>query len=303
MRMQLRTSHIGEGIVAGAGVRLNGVVVGRITDVDSTPGGTQLITLAVDRSQLFGLSDSVQVEYAPANLFGISEIVLRRRPGGAELHEGAVVDLTAAGRVNDVTMGSLLRLLSQNSLTVLTPQLTDMLTRLGTDLQAFAPLIEAMVGVSRAVADTQRYPASFLTEQYAAFLDGVANFGDGFVKLINEVYHIDVLRNDRARFDVGVGLVVDQLFPELSRLFGTADRYLGGYSDAVAVLLGQLARTVPDPDRSHAELSELIDRLDRTFGSTPDGPQVGVDILMRAVPGIAVPLLGGAIPTSVGGGR
>ncbi|WP_162958563.1 MlaD family protein [Nocardia yunnanensis] len=301
MRIQLRTSHTGEGINSGANVRLNGVQVGRITGVDSTPGGTQLITLAVDRSQLFGLSDSMRVDFAPANLFGISEIVLVRGQGGTALHDGSIVDLTAAGRVNDVTMGSLLRSLSQTSLTVLTPQLTEVLNEFGSDIKAFTPLIEAMVGVSRAVADTQRYPSSFLIEQYASFFRGVASFSDGFVKLISEIYHIDVLRNDRARFDIGVSLVADQLFPELSQLFRTANGALGGYSSSLAVLLGQLARTVPDPDRSHADLSELIDRLDRTFRPTPDGPQVGLDIVVRGMPGIAVPLLGGALPASMGG--
>ncbi|MFI6213418.1 MlaD family protein [Nocardia brasiliensis] len=299
-RIHLRTNRTGDGIGPGAGVRFNGVQVGRIATVDRTPGGAQSITLELDRTQLVGLGDGLRVEYAPANLFGISEVVLRGGDGGAPLHDGSVVDLTAAGRVTDATMGTLLRALSQTTLTVLTPQLTEVLHQIGSDIKAFAPLIEAMVGVSRAVADTQRYRSSFLIAQYAALFDGVAAFGNGFVKLIANIYHIDVLRNDRAHFDTGVALVVDQLFPLISRVLGTADGYFGGYADSATTVLTQVARTVPDPDRSHAELTELLTRLDRTFRGTPDGPQVGLDILVRGMPGIAVPLLGSAGPTTGG---
>ncbi len=300
LQIQLRTSRTGDGVVSGAGVRLNGVQVGRIKEVESATGGTQLITLSLDGTQLYGLSDSLRVEYAPSNLFGISEVVLRRGDGGNPLRDGAIVDLTAADRVDDATMGTLLRSLSATTLTVLTPQLTEVMNQIGTEMRAFAPLVQAMVGVSRAIADAQRYPTSFLIEQYASFFNGVAKFGDGFVKLIANIYHIDVLRNDRAHFDVGVSLVVDQLFPLISRVLGTANGQLGGYADSLTVLLTQLVRTVPDPDRSHADLSELLDRLDRTFQDTPDGPQVGLDVVLRGMPGLAVPLLGSALPQAGG---
>ncbi|MEC3919390.1 MlaD family protein [Nocardia sp. CDC160] len=300
MRIQLHTSAIGDGVVPGAGVRLNGVQVGKITKVDSVPGGTQLLTLALNRSQLFGLGDDFRVDYAPANLFGISELILRRGPGGTPLHDGSTVDLTAAGRVTDSTMGNLLRSLAATSQNVLTPQLTDALNRTSTDIEAFAPLIEAMVGVSRAVADTQQYPSSFLIQQYGSFFNGVAVFGHGFVKLVNEIYHIDVLRNDRAHFDTGVSLVVDDLFPKISALGRTAEEYLNGYTDGLSVLLGQLARMVPDSARTQADLRDLLDRLDRTFQSTPDGPRVGLDVVVKGMPGLAVPLLGGATPTGEG---
>lgn len=293
IQIQLRTSFAGDGIVAGTGVRLNGVQIGRVSAVDSSPGGSQTITLALQQNASTGLSDAVDIEYAPANLFGISEVVLRRGDGGAPLADGAVVDLTAPDRVSDATMGSLLRTMSDTTLTVLTPQLSEVLTQIGTDVRAFAPFIEAMVGVSRAVADTQRFPSSFLIEQYAAFFDGIAKFGSGFVQLIDQVYGIDMLRNDRALFDTGVGLVVDQLLPLVSDVLGTAQGYVSGYADTTAVVLGQLARTVPDPGRSHADLTELLDRLDRTFAPTPQGPQVGVELVVRGMPGVMVPLLGG----------
>ncbi|MBJ8342013.1 mammalian cell entry protein [Antrihabitans sp. YC3-6] len=294
IQVQLRTDVTGDGVADGTGVRLNGTQIGHVTAVDSDSGGTQVLTLGLDRAALVGLTDNLRIEYAPANLFGISEVVLLRGDGGTPLADGDEVDLTGGERVRDSTMGTMLRSLSQTTTTVLTPQLTEILTQVGNDVDAFAPFIEALVSVSRAVADSQRYPTSFLIEQYASFFNGVAVFGSGFVELIDRIYNIDVLRNDRERFDIGVSLVVDQLFPLIRDVLGTARGSLGGYSDTLAVVLGQLARTVPDPNRSHTELTELIDRLDRTFRTTPNGPQVDVDVLVRGMPGLMVPLTGGA---------
>lgn len=295
INIQLRTDVTGDGVSDGTGVRLNGTQVGHVSAVDSDAEGTQVITVGLDRAALVGLTDSLRIEYAPANLFGISEVVLLRGEGGTPLADGDEVDLTGGERVRDSTMGTMLRSLSQTTTTVFTPQLTDILTQISTDLDAFAPFIEALVSVSRSVADSQRYPSSFLIEQYASFFNGVAEFGSGFVRLIDRIYNSDVLRNDRERFDIGVSLVADQLFPLIRDVLGTARGSLSGYGDTLAVVLGQLARTVPDPNGSHAELTELIDRLDRTFRTTPNGPQLDVDVLLRGMPGLMVPLTGGTV--------
>ena len=302
LRIQLRTMHTGDGIGPGAGVRYNGVPVGALLEIESEPTGSQLITLALDRAQLFDLTDGLNVDYAPANLFGISEVILERGTHGATLREGTIIDMTGEGRINDVTMGTLLRSLSQTTTDVLTPQLTEVLTKLGTDIEAFTPLIQAVIGVSRAVADTQQYPPSQLIEQYASFLSGVSGFTGGFLEMIGEAYNIAILRTDRDRFNVGVSLVVDQLFPSISDLLDTANSSFSPYSGALAILVGQLARTVPDPARSHADLAELLGRIDRTFQAPPDGPQVSLDVLVRGMPGLTVPLLGGALPAAPSGG-
>ncbi|MDO3650668.1 mammalian cell entry protein [Nocardia mangyaensis] len=304
MSFHLRTDQIGDGVSSGTGVRRHGVRIGEVSAVDSAAGVAPTITVVVDRAQLAGLTDSLSVEFAPTNLFGISDVVLRDSAGGTPLRDETTVDLRGTDRVTDVTMGTLLRSLSDTTLTVLTPELTALLSTLGSDIRAFTPLIEAMVGIGRAIADTQRYPASFLVGQYAQFFTGTALFADGFIKLIDQIYGIDVLRNDRERFDIGVSLVVDQLFPSITTLGYAAQDGLADYADVLASVLGQLARTVPDPARSHADLTALLDRLQQIFRATPDGPVVGLDVVLRGMPGLSVPLFGGVVPpTPIGGIR
>ncbi|WP_405484980.1 MlaD family protein [Nocardia sp. NBC_00511] len=304
IRIQLRTNGVGDGVIPGAEVRLNGIKVGAIAAIAGQPNGQQLVTLTLDPAQTFGLTDTFDVDYAPSNLFGISELTLKRRDGGTPLRGGELVDLTGAGRVQDVTMGKLLRQLSTTATDVFTPQLAELLTDSSADLAAFTPLIRAMVTVGRAVADSQRYPSSFLIEQYASFLNGVGKFADGTVELVNDVYHMDVLRNDRAKFDVGVGLVVDQLFPMIANLGWTAQKNLNGWSDGLAPILSGLAAMVPNPQQSSADLTELLTRLDASFRNTPDGPQLGLDVVLRGVPALSVPLLGGRpLPIAQAGGH
>src|SRR5437868_1795643 len=85
LRVVLHTEQIGDGIVAGTSVALDGVTVGSIAQIESTSGGTQLITLQLDRAALPGLTDRFDVDYAPSNMFGISEIELERGTGGSPL--------------------------------------------------------------------------------------------------------------------------------------------------------------------------------------------------------------------------
>lgn len=297
VRIQLHTSSVGDGVIPGAEVLLHGVKVGNVATIASAPEGSQLLTLSLQPSKLRGLTDSLDIDYAPSNLFGISAVVLKRRDGGTPLRTGQVLDLLAAGRITDATLGNLLRELSQTSTDVLTPQLTDLVNQAAGDLKAFTPTLQAVVSVSRAIADTQRYPSSFLTEQYGSFVGGTAKFVDGTIKLIDQVYHIDVLRNDRERFDTGVSLVVDQLFPMISDLGWTLHKY-GGNLDSTTTALHQLSLMNPDPDRTREGLSELLKRLDGMFTATPDGPEMNipVTVALQGVPGLAQPLLGGQIP-------
>lgn len=88
LAISLRTEQIGDGVLVGTDVRVNGVIVGRVTDITPDAHGTQRIDMRLDDSRLFGIDDSMLVDYAPANLFGISEIDLR---GGLAGHRCARV--------------------------------------------------------------------------------------------------------------------------------------------------------------------------------------------------------------------
>ncbi|MEV6558192.1 MlaD family protein [Nocardia sp. NPDC051756] len=303
----LRTEEVGDGIVTGTQVRLDGVAVGQVERIDISRWGAQQITLRLNSSRLPGVTDNVAVNYAPTNLFGISEIALKRRAGGAPLHSGQLIDLSGdrAAGVQDVTMGNLIRSLSRTTTHVLTPQLTETLTTLAADLEAFTPLLEAMITTGQIIADTQVYPASFLLGQYGSTLAGAAPMITGTVQILDTLTNIDILKTQRPLFDVTIKTAVEQLFPVLADLLFTAQRYADGYAGMLTPVFARSAQLVPTPQLTSAQLRELLARLDNSFTDAPGGPMLNLALTLRGVPAVSVPLLGNSpqlTPTD-GGGR
>ncbi|WP_162958312.1 MlaD family protein [Nocardia yunnanensis] len=304
LRIQLRTSQIGDGIGPGTTVRLDGVAVGRITAVEPVDQGRQLLSVELDRSQTAGLTDALSVDYAPENLFGISAVTVHPGTGGTPLRPGMVIEL--GGRVDDVTMGALLRSLTDTATQVLTPKLTALLTQFSSDLRAFAPILRAVVTLARTVSDTQRYASSFLIDQYGSFLHGLGDFSSATFKLFDSIMNIEVFVNDRPKYDASVNMIANQTFPAVGALADALGKYFGPAADMLTPLLSAVAATVPDPAAAQANLTDLIDRLDRMFAPGPEGPAIDVAVTLRGVPGLAIPLLGQqafAALTTPGAGR
>ncbi|WP_433522839.1 MlaD family protein [Nocardia pseudovaccinii] len=296
LRIALHTREIGDGVSAGTQVRLDGVLVGTVARIAPDARGTQRITLQLDQSRLFGIDDSLRVDYAPANLFGISELELRRGPGGSPLRPDAVIDLTGgrAADVYDATMGSILRSLSQVGATIFTPQLASVIAQVSADFQAFTPLVQALITVARTIADNQTMPTSELVGRLGPAFDGGGKFAGATIQVLDQIRDIKILQTDRERYDRGVAALAGSILPALGTTLTTAGGHFAEGADMLAPILNVLAQMVPRPQQSAAELRALLERLRAAMPDTPDGPVLNLDVDLRGVPGIAVPLLGQA---------
>ncbi|MEV6768746.1 MlaD family protein [Nocardia sp. NPDC051030] len=290
----LHTEKIGAGIIEGSDVRVDGVKIGAVDGIEPADNGTALIHLALDRTQSFGLTDQLRIGYAPGNLFGISEIELHRGIGGTTLPGGAVLDLTGprANAVADTTMGRLLSTLTTTVTDVLTPEFTDVLTSTNTSLEAFTPIIEAMVTLSRTVADTQRYLPSYLIAQYADALSGAPGFTGGLISILYEAANYAVIRDDKPAFDHTIDVVSDGVLTGVAALLVQAERFFPAYADMSVPILQALARAVPTPQQSGAELGTLLARLGSAFTDSPGGPVLQLAVTLHGVPVLAELLLG-----------
>ncbi len=296
LRIVVRTSHIGDGIVAGTQVRLDGVRVGRVTGIAPAGRGTQDIAVRLDSERPPGLDSSLRVDYATGNLFGISEIQLRRGPGGPPLRPGTVLNLTATDATYDATMGNLLRSVAQVEDSVLTPQLATLLATLAADTRAFTPFLESVITLARTVTEVQQVPLSLILGRFGTTLDGGGDFVDSIIDLLDRVYRIETLRHDRDRIDGGIAMVVDQLLPGVARDLRYAETGFAGYTALAIPILDLVAQAVPDSRRSGAELRELIDRVAAAMPDTPEGPVLQAEVDLRNIPVLAN-------PTANGGGR
>ena len=286
LRVALRTEQIGDGVVAGTLVRVDGVQVGEVTDIAPAGRGTQRIGLSLDENRLHGIDDSLVVDYAPANLFGISEIELRPGGGGTPLRSGAVVDLTGrrAADVYDATMGALLRSMSQTSGTVFTADMARVISQAAADVKAFTPLAEALITAGRVIAEHQSMPANELVGQLGPAFEGGGRFAGATIEVLDQIVDIDVLRTNRADFDAGVKALTGDILPALTATMNSASQ-LSGYTDMLAPTLNLLALAVPDPQQSAADLRTLLTRLGVAFKEGTDGPVLDLEVEVDGVEG------------------
>ncbi|MFF3227954.1 MlaD family protein [Nocardia suismassiliense] len=295
MHISLHTEQVGDGILAGTPVRVDGVQVGTVTGVDPAERGTQRIGLRLDRSQLHGIDDSMRVDYAPANLFGISEIELRRGAGGSALRDDSVLDLTGANSaaIFDATMGSMLRSLSASGDSVLTPQMATVISQVSHDMKAFTPLAQAIIQAAQIVTDNQRMPFSELAAALGPAFYGAGNFAGANEVMVDMIRNIPRLQSNRESFDAGVRMHTDTLLPGIANLGTALGNDLSGVTDMLAPVLTLLAQMVPQPRQSGADLTELLRRLRAAMPDTPNGPVLNAEIDLSGMPVLA-PLLGGA---------
>ncbi|MFB7718260.1 MlaD family protein [Nocardia sp. NPDC056100] len=304
--VQLLTESVGNGIESGSDVRLDGVRVGSVAAIATAGTGRQSIHIELDRTQITGLTDALGVDYAPGNLFGVSEIELRPGSGGAPLRDRTVVDLTGdrAVRARDATISTLLRSLGQLTNDVVTPQMISVLHRIASDTRAFTPLFQAIVTTAQSVADTQRLPSSYLLRQYGSTLAGVPPTVQGVLDVLNAPYSDPYLRqpDKLAKFDASVSMVANNLIGALTGALDTGNAYYAGCAGVFVPLLSALAGTVPDPDATSDRLTELLRRVGAAMPETPDGPMVNITVDLRGVPALAVPL-SALLDARAGGGQ
>ncbi|AHH19562.1 Mce family protein MceA [Nocardia nova SH22a] len=294
IRIALLTGHVGEGVAPGTDVRLDGVKVGSVAAVDMTAPGRQRIALDLRRSQLFGLTDALTIDYVPGNLFGITALQLNSTTGGTALRNGTTVDLTDrdADRVRDATLASLLESTGQLTDDVLTPKLTQLLRTTSRDISAFTPLLQAIGTTARSFTETQQLPPSFLFDQWGSALHGVPALLAGAAELL----HADLTNPQLAtkanvdRFADMFNRVQNEMLPVATDTLYTAQRWFGGLMPVVIPILDQVAGSVSDPQRSEAELSELLARLGAAFHDSPSGPVLNARVDLATVPGLATPL-------------
>ncbi|WP_278263073.1 MlaD family protein [Nocardia sp. AG03] len=293
IRIALLVGQVGTGVEPGTEVRLDGVRVGTVDTIEIAGVGRQRITVALNGSQLFGLSDAVTLDYAPGNLFGISAVELHSRAGGTVLTDGAVVDLTgAAERVHDATLSALLTATGALTEEVLTPKLAALLSTLARDLPAFTPVFEAIGATTRSYTETRELAPSFLFAQVGSALSGLPPMLTGSLTLLNAEYTNAYLSvpDQLTRFGAMFNGIQYQLLPTVTRLFNTSRLYFGGILPMIGLVLDRVAGSVRDPQRSAGELTELLTRLDAAFVDTPQGPVLRAGVSLDGVPALSGPL-------------
>lgn len=290
----LIVKYVGEGIGPGTEIRLDGVRVGTVDTIDFAGEGRRKIDLSLNQSQLFGLTTGMKVDYVPGNLFGVSALELYASGSGEILADGSIIDLTGANsdRLRDATLASLLNATGDLTAKLLTPQLAQLLSKFSHDLDAFAPLLQAIGTTARSYAETRQIPPSVLFDQFGSALTGLPPMLTGSLTLLDASFKNGYLWEEEhiQKFAELWPGIQTQLLPVVTQLLTTSQPYFSGLLPIGTVVLDRISGSVSDPARSTEQLRELLDRLERAFHDTPDGPVLNARIELDLVPGLAMPL-------------
>lgn len=174
--VRLEVDRAGSQLASGADVKLNGIVVGRVSDISAAPEGKgATMTLAIDRDRLDLIPANVTAEVLPKTIFGEKYVDLRlpTAPTATRLADGAVIqrDRTRIAIETSTVLNNLAPLLDavnpadlSTALTAISSAVQDRGEEMGqtvTDSQRFTsglrpvvPEIVADAGLARAVADS-----------------------------------------------------------------------------------------------------------------------------------------------------
>jgi len=281
----ISTPYVGQGVDKGTAVILHGVKVGEVTDVSSLPGGGVRLDTEMQAKPVAGLTDTMKIDFRPANYFGVTGVNLIAGAGGRALHDGASIRTEPKG---NFALQTLLSRLGDLSSTVLTPQLVHVVDKVTRYTDGLDPLLETMLITANAVADTQTVPTSRLLANatgisvvFPSFVSQATDAGDHFS-------HGDLADSDL--FKAKVKPIMDEakvgLFGTVGRLEYSHVEDLLPAVDSVKALTDVVPALIKSEDVAHM-LVDLRARLEKLYGGTPEQRAIQVKLVLDSLPGVA----------------
>ncbi|MBJ7291069.1 MlaD family protein [Williamsia sp.] len=295
--VRIHTDDVAGGIATGTAVLLNGAHVGSVTDVDAQDsGGGNVVTVEFDSSSADPrlLTTAMKVRFAPRNLFGISAVDLQAAEGGRTLSNDSDF---FPDNVDDVTLSTLLRTLSDVNDQAFRPHVSAILDQAAQATMGIAPILGVLGRLGTSLSNTQKFPPA---QTFPRFATLVSEFGDAIAQVLPALSYLVawpapqetgyISRQRRALGFAGDtvvgGSLTDLLGPdELGRLSPVAP--------TLVEIFDRVQATFPDARSNGVQLESLIDRIRAAMPDGPNGPVLNVDVVLRGMPAVAEALRGG----------
>lgn len=276
---------------------MHGVEVGAVTSVSTLPSGGVRLAADLQPAPTAKLTDSLAIDFRPANYFGVTGVNLSRGEGGRPLHDGMHIDAVPRG---NFTLQTLLSRLSEITDGVVTPQLIEVIDRATRYVDGLNPLLETVLTVARAVDNVQTVStaqllanATGLSVAFSAFVDATTDFGDRFDNAGLVVF-------DHTGGEVTEEFWQNHYLPTVelasTGLFAAVGRLESSHVDELlpaTEIIRVLSDTVPGlvkPANIAETLVELRTRFENLYGGSPQQRALQVHIVLDSLPAMAAPL-------------
>ncbi|MET9285964.1 MlaD family protein [Nocardia beijingensis] len=268
---------IGDGVDTTTQLRLHGVAVGTVTDIEPRGTDHQILTVTIDPARLQELSSSMRIRFVSANVFGTTAIELIPQPGGEALQDGSVVEYR--DRIENFTVTNVMRSSQTMLLETITPQLSQALDDAADLTISFAPVLAGLVVVIQSTQHVGSPPLDQLMARLAEVIEATGPVIDKSVDMLYGFLSPDQL-DDPHQVELArafIPAIIDLLFGYIATLadvsapMAPAVDVLIDYLDPLTTNLGAV---------SPAQLSEVLERLSAAFIRGPDG-RVGLNTELR----------------------
>jgi hypothetical protein len=302
--IQIDSPYVGQGVDTGTALIMHGVEVGEVKSASSLPGGAVRLDADLRSGPAAGLTDTLSIDFRPANYFGVTGINVTRGEGGQPLRDGMRIEAAPRG---NFTLQTLLSRLGDITDGVVTPQLVSVIDRSTRYVDGLNPLIETMLIVTEAVDKVQTVStaqlltnATGLSVAFPGFVDAVTDTGDRFDRAgLVEFDHTGGEVTEKfwkEHYLPTVNLAAYGLFAAVGKLESSHVDDLLPAVEIVKILSDTVPGLVRPPDISET-LVELRRRFENMYGGTPEQRAMQVHIVLDSLPGVSGPMAAmGAAP-------
>ena len=318
------TPFVGQGVASGTPLIMHGVQVGEVTGLKSFPDGHVRLNTNLQRRPIAGLTDSMGIDFRPANYFGVTGIALFPGQGGQPLRNGAALKITPKG---NFALQALLYRLGELTHSVLSQRLISVLDRSTRYVDALTPLLETMITVSTTVTNVQTVGSAQLLRNATGInvalpgiMDTLIDVGDKFLKADLGVgfniaksdkenpylpyYNDAMLRNYRdaqkmfaetpdkyvdGRFAEWMRGASTDLFLKVGELESKHIAELFPIVDQIRTVASVVPKLVPAGDIA-TTLREVRERLERMYAGSGDQRALQVRVILDSFPAVDAPL-------------
>lgn len=294
--VRIHTDDVAGGIATGTAVLLNGAQVGSVTDVEAQDsGGGNVVTVEFDSSSDPRLlTTAMKVRFAPRNLFGISAVDLQAAEGGRTLSNDSDF---FPDDVDDVTLSTLLRTLSDINNQAFRPHVSAILDQAAQATMGIAPILGVLGRLGTSLSNTQKFPPRETFPRFAAL---VSEFGDAIAEVLPALSYLVAWPSPQepgysSRQSRALGFAGDTVVGgDLTELLGPDElARLNPVAPTLVEILERVQATFPDARSNGLQLESLIDRIRAAMPDGPNGPVLNVDVVLRGMPSVAQALRGG----------
>ncbi len=299
--LRIESEQLGEGIVAGSDVKLNGLRIGQVTRVESVGTGNQELDIAIDLGQADALTDNLAARFVSSNTLGMSSIELYPGPGqGAKLANNSTIRLGKDSRT--VTVTAVLRKLTSTIGEVNGDSVGTVTSVFKDNSAGIANMIKTLIDVGSLTVDGEmvvgldpRPAIGMLNDVSGSVARDVTGLADGLRENRSKLHFFVEHPDETAALINALALG----FGGIGNLLKVRERDLIKLVDALLSFGIPIGTGIHGITDFYNRVPELIDRVDRSFVNQGGTTSLQLQVILRGMPYLA----GEPVPASTGGGR